>query len=58
MVYNCVCHYPLGDVCYLTEDQKIERTKEMAAKDLAKELLKYATYGVNPDGSVWVKFEI
>lgn len=58
MVYNYVHWWPPGDVSYLTEEQKIERTKQEAAKSLAEELLKHATYGVDKNGRAWIRFEV
>ena len=57
MVYNYVHWYPPGDMSFLTDEQKIERTKEEAAWALVKELLDYATYGLENDGRAWVRFE-
>lgn len=57
MVYNYVHWYPPNELLYLTDEQKVERAKEEAARSLAKELLRYATYGLDDDGRAWVRFE-
>ena len=58
MVYKYVHWYPPGELSYLTDEEKIERTKKEAAIGLAEELLRYATYNVEKDGSVHVRFEL